>query len=206
MSIDDLMQAGFFAMLKAAAAYDPNRGAAFSTVLVLWLKNAFAEEAGMRGKKNDALKYCESLDAPAMEWSESDATEGDFISDDAAALAFVNIEYQDFLKYAQCTIAAALDTLSPKQRALLTERYINGKTFEESAAIAGFSGKQAAHEAAERALNKLRCGRYSKYLRQCLNFFEEYRCYEDAAKGGNSGFYRYGISATEAAAILNIRR
>lgn len=58
-------------------------------------------------------------------------------------------------------------------------------------------------DAAERAAYKLEFGRYGKQLRECLDEFNEYNGYKQAAQNSGLGtFYRYGVSSIEAIALL----
>lgn len=116
---------------------------------------------------------------------------------------FIAIEQQDFLQYTRSVIAAAMETLEPKQKAVLTEKYINKKSWKYCAEKCEFASKQSACEAAERALNKLARGKYSSQLRECLDEFNDYNEYKQAShSNGISSFYRYGVSSIEAVALL----
>lgn len=72
--------------------------------------------------------------------------------DDGAALAFMGVEYADFLDYCRREIRAALDTLPPEYAALLRLHYLEGRTLETVAPLCGFSSKQTASEAEEPGL------------------------------------------------------
>lgn len=53
---EDLMQAGFLAVLDAVERFDPEReDSSFLSVLRLTLKSRFAEESGIRTTRRDAL-------------------------------------------------------------------------------------------------------------------------------------------------------
>lgn len=71
---EDLMQAGFLAMLDAVDRFDPRwEDASFLSVLRLTIKTRFAEKSGIRTKKRDALMYTESADAPVCMGEDSTA-------------------------------------------------------------------------------------------------------------------------------------
>lgn len=55
-------------------------------------------------------------------------TVGELLPDDGAALAFMGVEYVNFLDYCRREIQAALDTLPPEYAALLRLYYLEGKT------------------------------------------------------------------------------
>lgn len=192
---ENLMQAGFLAMLDAVEKFDPEReGGGFLSVLRLTLKTRFAEESGIRTTKRDALQYAESADAPAYEDGPAVA---DTVPDKGAALAFAEVEYGDFLDYCRRIIGAALDGLSPAQAAIVRQHYLDGLTLEDVASKFGQSSKQAVKEAEERALDRLARGKYRRELRECLDGFEDFRA---------DTLSTIGSSRTETAALRNIEK
>ena len=201
--VEDFVQAGFIAMLKATEKYDPACGWKFLTQMVYYLKTAFAEVVGIRTSKRDALRDAISLDAPRNGEDGDGESLAYFKPDETASLAFIGVEYENFIQYTQRVILAALDTLPEAQRVLLHERYIMGHSLKRSAEVAGYNSKQAAREAVDRAIYRLKSGKYSQHLRACLSSFDDYREYEAYARGGSRTFYRSGVSSTEAAAMLN---
>lgn len=193
---EDLMQAGFLAMLDAVEKFDPEReGGGFLAVLRLTLKTRFAEESGIRTTRRDALHYAESADAPAYA-SEDSPTVADTVPDGSAVLAFVGVEYGDFLDYCRRIIGAALDGLTPAQAAVVRLYYLDGLTLDEVAARRRLSSKQAVKEAEERALDRLARGKYRRELRECLDGFEDFHAARDTT----------GASRTETAALRNIEK
>lgn len=199
ISHEDLMQAGFLAVLDAVERFDPEReDGSFLSVLRLTLKSQFAEESGIRTSKRDALNYAESMDAPAYE--DGPAVE-DTVPDRGAALAFAGVEYGDLLDYCRRIISAALDSLPPAQAAIVRLYYLDGLTLEDTALQCGMSGKQAVKEAEERALYRLARGKYRRELRECLWAFEDFHAVRDAAKAD-----AWSASRTETAALRNIEK
>ena len=95
---DDLTQAGFLAMLETAAQYEPGEGKNFLSALSFSLMKAFAAEEGIRTTRRDALQYADSTEAAAFRDDSEGETVGDLLPDDGAALAFVGVEYVDFLE------------------------------------------------------------------------------------------------------------
>lgn len=197
--LDDLIQAGFLAVLDAAEQYTPGKeNASFLSLLSFTLRNQWAEEAGTRTTRRDALRYADSLDAPAVAGEEDSAPAADFIADEGAALAFSSVEYRDFLRYCRRLIAAALDTLPEVQAAVIRRYYLEGRTLEAAADLCGLSSKQAASNAREQGLYRLEHGRYRRELRDCLEGLADY----EAAR---LECYDRNISRrTEAAALLHI--
>ncbi len=195
---EDLMQAGFLAMLDAVEKFDPGReDGSFLSVLCLTIKTRFSEESGIRTTKRDALQYAESADAPAY-W-EGPAV-ADTLPDDGASLAFTGVEYGDFLTYCRGIIGAALDSLTPAQAAIVRQHRLEGRTLDEVAALAGLSSKQAASEAEERALEHLARGKFRRELRECLATFEDFHAAEADLRNSTAG------SRTERAALANVEK
>lgn len=197
---DDLIQAGFLAMLDTAARYEPGEGKRFLHALAFSLRKAFAAEEGTRSTRRDALQYADSTETAAHRDDPDGPTVGELLPDDGAALAFIGVEYADFLDYCRRVIAAALDTLPPPQGALLRLHYLKGRSLEDTARLCGLSCAQAASDTAARALLRLERGPYRRELRECLEAFEDFREYQEAAKC--EAWRRTGISRTEAAALI----
>lgn len=203
--LEDLIQAGFLAVLDAAEQYDPDReNASFLSLLSLKLWKRWDEEAGTRTTRRDALQYAGSLDAPAVVGDEDSAPAVDLIADEGAALAFIGVEYADFLSYCRGMIGAALDSLTPGQARIIRLHYLRGMTLEAAATCCGLSSKQAASETEQRGLFHMGRGRYRRELRECLTAFEDFRQYGEAARSDT--WSRTGISRTEAAALVNTGR
>lgn len=198
---DDLTQAGFLAMLETAAQYEPGEGKSFLSALSFSLLKAFAAEEGIRTTRRDALQYADSTEAAAHRDDPEGETVGDLLPDDGAALAFMGVEYADFLDYCRREIRAALDTLPPEYAALLRLHYLEGRTLETVAPLCGFSSKQTASEAEERALRRLERGKHRRELWECLVAFDDFRVYQEAAK--RDTWAKTGLSRTEAAALVN---
>lgn len=198
---EDLMQAGFLAMLDAVERFDPEReNSSFLSVLRLTLKTRFAEESGIRTSKRDALSYAGSADAPAYGEEDSPPV-AETVPDQSASLAFMGAEYRDFLHYCRNVIGAALDSLTPAQADIVRLRYLDGLMLDEVAELRGLSSKQAVNETEERAIDRLARGRYRRELRECLNAFKDFRAVRDAARAD-----LWAASRTEAAALANIER
>lgn len=64
---EDLIQAGYFAVVKAIKSYKPEAGCKFTTFLRYPLLDAFNEVMGIRSSKRDWLNYAISLDEPITE-------------------------------------------------------------------------------------------------------------------------------------------
>ncbi len=164
VEVDDLIQAGFLAMLEAVEDYDPKKGA-FLTWYALFLKTAFSEAVGCRtqGQRREPLNAALSLDAPTGEEDEftlGDALEGpDLIADADRRL---------YLEQLRATLAAELEQLPPEQRAVLERRFYGEQTRKQIAEAEGLTvyNVQALEQ---HGLNALRRPQVARKLRQYLD-------------------------------------
>lgn len=204
--LDDLIQAGFLAVLDAADQYDPdNENASFLTLLGFTLRTRWAAETGTRTTKRDALRNAYSLDVEIYQDDPDGPTLADAIPDESAALAFMGVEYSDFLVYCRGVIDGALETISEAQAKAIRLYYLEGFVQEDVSRICGNSTAQATQAAIKSGFYLLRRGSFSKRLRECLEAFEDYHSYAAAAHSrGVGSFMRYGMSATEAAALVSV--
>lgn len=198
-SFDDLVQVGFLAMVDTAEKFDPSKGYAFNTALNFYLKRRFNEADGVRTSKRDALMYSKSIDEPLSASGDSDTTIGELVPDDGAALAFMGVEYADFLDYCRGVIYMALERLTESQAGIIRAHYFKGKTLKEIGRERGIS-TAAASNIEQSAFTNLYCGRYGKELRECLDAFMDFHTLMDAAT--NNRWRQTGYSRTEAAAFI----
>ena len=123
IDLDDLEQVGFLALTKAAETWNPDSGA-FSTWLTFCLKTAFTEAYFMRTEKDrrDPLNNALPLDLPPAGADESVLLR-DVIPDEAAELAFEDVEHKD-LCYA---IQNAVLRLPEDQRTAIIREFWYGQ-------------------------------------------------------------------------------
>ncbi|MBD5168892.1 MAG: sigma-70 family RNA polymerase sigma factor [Oscillibacter sp.] len=122
---EDLQQAGFIAVLRAADSFDSSKGAKFTTALDYYLKQEFTAAVGQRTKRNrmDPLQSAVSLDAPLTDDEGDPLTLTDTLPDPAAEAAFENIVEQDRAKRLHDVLEAVIATLEPNQRVAVRRRY-----------------------------------------------------------------------------------
>lgn len=99
--LDDLEQVGFLALTKATETWNPDSGA-FSTWLTFQVKNSFSTAYFMRTEKDrrDPLNDAVSLDMPPA-GADEDVMLRDVIPDEAAELAFEDVEHKDLCNAVQ---------------------------------------------------------------------------------------------------------
>lgn len=138
VTMDDLMQAGFLAVMSAVRYY--NGQCAFSTVLVNCLKGEFANATGYMTKKarEDPFWNAAPLDAPMNDEDPEGATLSDFIIDTEAEQAFPDSE-QGVLREA---LAAELARLTEEQQTVIRLQYWYDLELDYIARIMGKSFKE----------------------------------------------------------------
>lgn len=199
VTVEDLYQSGYLALVDAVESYDAGRGMAFIGWLAVALRNAFNAAAGLRSvrQRRDPLHQAVSADAPAYR-DEAGPTVAEVIPDDSAGLAFWAMEWEG----CRDIIEAALDSLPGGQGELLRRYYLQQEGMDAAAAAAGYASRHAAYEVVARALYRLAHGKYTRALRDCLDGLIELEQYSAAARSTGIGSYRRtGMSATEAGAL-----
>lgn len=114
---EDLVQAGFIAVLSAIDSYDPSK-AKFSTWLYKRLQGEFTAACGQQSERArlDALQTAVSLDAPLTDDNSDPLTLADTIEDPAAEAEIENAGVR-------LAVAAMLGELPEDQRRAIMDRY-----------------------------------------------------------------------------------
>lgn len=150
--IEDLTQSGYLALVAAVQDYDPEKGS-FLTILALHLKTAFAEAAGIRSTRRDALLYADSLDRPVSEEDPDGETLLDFQGVPDAGLEAA--EDRIFTEDLHRALEMALDALPPRKREIIKGKYFDGLTREEIAREQGCTSNTVRDQERE-ALQQMR--------------------------------------------------
>lgn len=129
VEVDDLMQAGFIAVLRAAETYDSDSGNKFTTYLVPVLKTEFTAATGRRTRKQqqDPMQSAASLDAPLLD-DEGGDTFGDMVPDPAAEAAFEAVDEADRLERIRAALEEAIAQLDPAQQEVVRKKYYRQET------------------------------------------------------------------------------
>lgn len=151
--IDDYVQQSYFALLAAVRWYSPEAGAKFETYLSFFLKRAFAEVDGIRGKKRDALLYADSLDEAAESAESGEIMKINLIIDPTDQYQ----ELEDAIDAAELheAIVRAVDDLPGRKREIIRGRYFRAEKQTEIARRYGCT-KQAVSFTEKAALADLR--------------------------------------------------
>lgn len=163
VELDDLIQSGYIALVKAVHYYHPESGAAFSTCLGNCLKTVFADITGYRtaAGRNEPLNNAVSLDKTVDD--EDGSPFGEFVPDPKAADSLQSAEERLWRDQLRETMAAVLEDLPQKQKCVLHGRYWLNQTLEQVGADNGIS-KQQAQRVESQALWRLRRSDKAKEL------------------------------------------
>ena len=166
VTIEDLLQQGYIAMMQAVGTYDPERGP-FLYHLSFALRRAFAEAGGYRSTKRDPLNDCSSLDAPIIGGEDSEDTYLNTVVDPCDQ--YDEADRRIYTEQLHGALDAALDSLSPKRAAVLRAMYWQEKANTEIAAESGVS-VQNVGAAVRRGIDDIR---RSKSIRALSQFLDE---------------------------------
>lgn len=160
ITCDDLSQAGFFAMLKAVEAFDPQSGYRFTTFLSHHLKNEFQSLAGMRTRV--PLNYSKSIDEEVP--GADDLSLSDMLPDETAERDFEQAEHRVYNQGLSVSLDRALSLLPEACETLVRERYYSGKTLSQIAEECGVT-LQAIRQREQKAFHLLRTGERLRILK-----------------------------------------
>lgn len=191
---DDLMQAGFLAVVTCIDHYDANKGT-FLTLLPYYLRNSWRELYGLRNP--DALDNATSLNKPADDADPDGESLLDLqqAPDDTESDAIDSI-YRQQLHRAEDRL---LDTINPKAAELLRAYYFNGESSEAIGQRLGLTAKQTSARR-HSYLVQLRTNTKTKAWLDLRQFIEERTSYYRSV--GTAEFQRTSTSAVEELAIL----
>lgn len=161
VTVEDLTQAGYLAMMDAVEHFNPAAGYAFNTALGYSLKTEFSMATGVRTKRQqmDPLRSAASLDAPVGD-EEDGGVLGDFIEDPQAVQCFEDVETRSL----HDVIEKALQSLTKEQKAVIQCRYYRGLTLEQTSQVLDMD-RTAVRTAESKALRALRHPSISRALR-----------------------------------------
>lgn len=130
VTLDDLEQEAFIALLEALEGWDEKAGK-FLAWYDLRLKSAFTAATAQRTQRDrkDPLQDCLSLDAPLTDREGDPFTLEDTIPDQRAEDDLNTVEERD----RQAAVRRVLDSLAPEQKQVILLRYFHDMTREQTA-------------------------------------------------------------------------
>ena len=194
VTLDDLEQAGYLAMLRAVEKYDPARGS-FLSCLSYALQQEFASAGGYRSTKRDPLDSSLSLDAP-VQGGEDDGdalTYADTLEDPQDVYA--EVERACYTEQLHEALDDAIERLPPLRADIMRAHFWDGESRVSIAAERGIS-PQYASRCIHGALADLRRGRAGRELRR---FLEEENLYSGV------GLTRFNTTQTSAVEAVVLR-
>ena len=135
VTVEDLIQSAFLALLDALERWEPERGVTFLTYFGICLKGAFSVACGVRTPKmgKDPLHSAVSLDMPADPSIQNGETLGDLQPDPAAEAEIEAVDERDRLERLHEALERALETLPPDRAEAVRDRLYRGKKFNQRA-------------------------------------------------------------------------
>lgn len=189
VELDDLVQSGYLALVKAVGSYE-QKECAFSTWLLFYLKTAFAEATGRRTEKSnmEPLNQALSLDKPLGDEADG-ATFGDLVPDHKAAATLTAVEEMVWLEQLREAMEGVLAELPDELNTVLRQRYYAQQTLAGVAQRMGTT-KERVRKLENQGIRALRHHTLAKRIRP----FYDFDCY---AGTGLSAFRNSGMSVQE---------
>lgn len=193
---EEVRQEADCAFCEAVRAYDPEKGAAFSTFLfrfIVWKLSAWAKRQPLPCLSLDCPIEKDGGNGPEGGITLCDLLEGPYSASDGPEEAAVQAELRE-------AVAGVLDGLKPNQRSVIEARYLRGEALKDIAAARRVT-KQAVQDQERRALSMIR-KRSGEKLRPLLSSVDSMR-YSSGIQGtGTGAFNRTWTSATERTALM----
>jgi RNA polymerase sigma factor (sigma-70 family) len=184
---EDLIQSGYIALVDAINTYDYNSGQSFINYLNYFLRRQFRREAGIYTSRRDAITKAESLDKPIQEDEDGEITLLGTIASPTAETEFEDMIEQVNNSQIVDMIVKCMQKLSPMERDVLLQIYINQRSRKEIAENNGVSDQKInqIHNTAMRRLRlmpEIRKIEIDNYLDLHTNFYKH-----KGAKAFNTG-------------------
>jgi len=153
VTLEDLQQECYFALLDAIRAYQPEKGYKFTAYLSYPSKNRFRACMGILSTHRNALDYADSMNRPADE--EGDTESGDLIPDPQAAAELEAVDTREEQRFYSAVLETACAPLSFLQKEILKRVYRDKQTRPQIAQALQVTSETVRREEAK-ALRTLR--------------------------------------------------
>lgn len=171
VTLEDLQQEAFLAVLDAAGDYKENKEYKFTSYLHYHLKNHFMVAIGKHTQAVKPLNYSSSLDETIP------GTEGltfcDIIPDPDSNRGFEVVENREYIREMHKALQKSLDVLEQREREVITEKYYDGLTLEQIGKKHSVSGSRA-RQIQGKALSHMRAEGRKYLLSFTLNYGRAY--------------------------------
>lgn len=189
VTVEDLYQEGYIALLDAVRAYDRDGEYRFTSYLDYPLKNHFNALAGIRTKKRHPLNESVSLELP-IAGEDADITLGDSIADTEAPKAYEQVEEDVYTAQLHTALEECLNALEKPLKSIVTGRYYDDLSLQELADRYSVT-RERVRQYEAKGLRKLRSGQALCILRPYReNIISSY-------KGGCGTFQSHSASIEE---------
>ena len=130
VDIEDLVQTGFIAVLRAADSYSSVGGAKFTTYLFPVLKTEFSNACGLRTQRDrlDPMQTALSLDMPIVGGDGEPLYRTDILEDPSAAAEMEAVDERDHDDRLRAVIEEAIAGLTPEQQEAVRGRFWRNET------------------------------------------------------------------------------
>jgi len=135
VTVDDIMQVCFLALLDAVRAYRPADGYKLTTYINLPLRNHFRQLVGIRTARRNPLNSCASLDEPVGDG----ITLANQIEDERAGEAFAAADDSEYRRALHDALEDAMNALPDECAEVIRRKYYHGHTQTAIAADMGVS-------------------------------------------------------------------
>lgn len=204
--VEDLVQSGYFALLKAVQYYAPDGEYKFITSLSMMLKSAFAEAAGLRTQKQRRTAQLQmiSLDTPLGGDEDNDLLV-DMIADPNAEAPFERLALSEEQRMIRDVLNdAANRLLTAKQREVFTEMLTSDQHITDIASTKNMS-KQTVSRLMSDSFWKLRADTQVQALYVHVFGLEDDLTSESLGGTGLTSFKNTGLSVVERVAFRRMR-
>ena len=175
VELEDLIQAGFLAMVEASKNYEPGE-AKFTTYLAYHLKTAFAEAANRRTKsqKENPLHNAKSIYEPVPGAEDEETLLLDIIP---GPDAFEDVEAKIYRQQLRADLEAVLSTIPARNADVLRLHFFEDKELTEIAASRGVSTeavsacKRDGLQAMRRKTNTKQGAKLKEYIESHTNYY-----------------------------------
>lgn len=157
VTIEDLTQDGYFAILRAVEGFDPGAGYKFTSYLHFAVKTAFFSAVGMRTEKDrrDPLTAADRLDAPLCNDDGEEVDRYGLIPDPSSGAEMERFEQGDYIQSLHNALESCFARLPEDRADIIRARYFEGRTLAQVGAAIDNSPARVREKELE-AMRKLR--------------------------------------------------
>ena len=145
VTMEDVQQISFPAILTAAKSYDPQEGTKFSTYFPYHFRREFRALIGMQTERSRKEPLCRagSLDAPIDAEDTDGSTRAETVPDPDAAAQLESAEERIYMAQLHDALEEALQVINTRQADVLRMWYFDGQTLNKIAESFGVSANRA---------------------------------------------------------------